>query len=138
VVSVLVCTLANVATLGQRLETEALHQQMQRFFALILEEVERYGGTLQRMLDDGTLVLFGAPVAYEDHALRAVLAALGLQHRLTPSWSATPWRTWCRGWCVWPGWSRSPRPGPPPRTPAIWSSGDTRSGDLLSLARRAS
>jgi class 3 adenylate cyclase len=84
-VSVLVCILANVATLGQRLEAEALHQQMQRFFALILEEVERYGGTLQRMLDDGTLVLFGAPVAYEDHAPRAVLAALGLQQCLRVS-----------------------------------------------------
>jgi adenylate cyclase len=85
VVSVLLCTLANVATLGQRLEAEALHQQMQRFFALILEEVERYGGTLQRMLDDGTLGLFGAPVAYEDRAPRAVLAALGLQQRLRVS-----------------------------------------------------
>ena len=85
VVTVLVCTLANAAGLAQRLEAEALHQRMQAFFALVLEEVERYGGTLQRMLDDGVLVLFGAPLAHEDHAQRAVLAALTLQQRLHAS-----------------------------------------------------
>jgi class 3 adenylate cyclase/DNA-binding winged helix-turn-helix (wHTH) protein/tetratricopeptide (TPR) repeat protein len=82
VVTVLVCALANEAALAQRPEAEALHQGMQAFFALVLEEVERYGGTLQRMLDDGALVLFGAPLAHEDHAQRAVLAALRLQQRL--------------------------------------------------------
>jgi class 3 adenylate cyclase/DNA-binding winged helix-turn-helix (wHTH) protein/tetratricopeptide (TPR) repeat protein len=85
VVTVLVCTLANAAELAQRLEAEAWHQWMQAFFALVLEEVERYGGTLQRVLDDGALVLFGAPQAQEDHVQRAVLAALALQQRLHAS-----------------------------------------------------
>ncbi|MGH8068267.1 MAG: AAA family ATPase [Candidatus Entotheonellia bacterium] len=82
VVTVLVCTLANATTLAQHPEAEALYQRMQGFFALVMEEVERYGGMLQRVLDDGVLVLFGAPVAHEDHAQRAVLAALALQERL--------------------------------------------------------
>jgi class 3 adenylate cyclase/DNA-binding winged helix-turn-helix (wHTH) protein/tetratricopeptide (TPR) repeat protein len=81
-VTVLVCTLADAAGCAQRLEAEALHQRMQAFLALVLEEVERYGGTLQRVLDDGALVLFGAPLAYEDHAQRGVLAALAIQRRL--------------------------------------------------------
>ncbi len=85
VVTVLVCTLANAAGSAHRLEAEALHQRMQAFFALVLEEVERYGGTLQRVLDDCVLVLFGAPLAHEDHAQRAVLAALTLQQRLHAS-----------------------------------------------------
>ncbi|MGH8059717.1 MAG: AAA family ATPase, partial [Candidatus Entotheonellia bacterium] len=85
VVTALVCTLANAATWAQHLEAEALYHRMQAFFALVLEEVERYGGTLQRLLDDGALVLFGAPMAHEDHAQRAVLAALGLRQRL---WAA--------------------------------------------------
>jgi class 3 adenylate cyclase len=77
--------------LAQRLEAEAWHQALQAFFACLLEEVQRYGGTLQRLLDDGVLVLFGAPVAQEDHARRAVRAALGLQQRLRrlpvdPAW----------------------------------------------------
>jgi class 3 adenylate cyclase len=54
------------------------HLRMQVFFTHVLEAVERYGGTLQRMLDDGVVVLFGAPLVQEDHAQRAVRAALGL------------------------------------------------------------
>ncbi|MGH8055756.1 MAG: winged helix-turn-helix domain-containing protein, partial [Candidatus Entotheonellia bacterium] len=53
VVTALVCTLEHIATWTQRLEAEALHQRMQGFFALILEVVGRYGGMLQRVLDDG-------------------------------------------------------------------------------------
>ncbi len=90
-VTVLVCTLADAAALAQRLEAEAWHQALQALVAVILEEVQRYGGTLQRLLDDGALALFGAPVAQEDHARRAVRAALGLQQRL-------------RAWRVDPAW----------------------------------
>ena len=81
-VTVLVCTLAQAATGTQRREAEVRHQALQAFFALVLDAIAPYEGTLQRLLDDGCLVLFGAPVAQEDHARRAVLAALGLQQRL--------------------------------------------------------
>ena len=41
--------------------------------------VKRYGGTLSQFTGDGIMAVFGAPVALEDHAVRACLAALGLQ-----------------------------------------------------------
>jgi class 3 adenylate cyclase len=81
-VTVLAGRLHNAVALAERLEPEALHHTLQMVFALVIEAVQRYGGTLQHLLDDGFLALFGAPVAQEDHARRAVLAAMDLQQRL--------------------------------------------------------
>jgi class 3 adenylate cyclase len=41
--------------------------------------IQRYGGTVDKFTGDGIMAVFGAPVALEDHAMRACLAALGIQ-----------------------------------------------------------
>lgn len=41
--------------------------------------VQRYGGTVNQFTGDGIMAVFGAPIAMEDHAVRACLAALGIQ-----------------------------------------------------------
>ena len=55
---------------------------MNRAFELMLGEVHRYEGTVNQFLGDGIMALFGAPIAHEDHAQRAVHAALGIQKAL--------------------------------------------------------
>ena len=74
--------------MAERLGTEATHAVLDRFFRLAIEEVERYGGTVDKFLGDGLLALFGVPRAHEDHARRCVLAALALRRRLAEDWPA--------------------------------------------------
>jgi class 3 adenylate cyclase/tetratricopeptide (TPR) repeat protein len=79
---VLFCDLSGVTSLAEGLGAEGMHTLLQRFFELALAEVHRYEGTISQFLGDGFMALFGAPIAHEDHAHRAVLAALGLRKRL--------------------------------------------------------
>jgi adenylate cyclase len=44
--------------------------------------VQRYGGAMDKFTGDGLMAVFGAPVALEDHAIRACLAALDLQSEM--------------------------------------------------------
>jgi class 3 adenylate cyclase/tetratricopeptide (TPR) repeat protein len=49
---------------------------------LMMEAVQRYGGYVAQPTGDGIFALFGAPIAHEDHARRALLAALRMQGEL--------------------------------------------------------
>jgi class 3 adenylate cyclase len=48
----------------------------------MMEPVHRYEGTVNQVMGDGVMALFGAPVAHEDHAVRACYAALRMQERV--------------------------------------------------------
>src|SRR5439155_3079733 len=56
---------------AQRLLDPALHHMM--------DAVHRFEGTVNQVLGDGIMALFGAPIAHEDHAMRACYAALAMQ-----------------------------------------------------------
>lgn len=81
-VTVLFCDLVGSTALAERLGPEPMHLLLNRFFELALAEMHRYEGTVNQFLGDGFMALFGAPVAHEDHARRAVFAAVGLRERL--------------------------------------------------------
>jgi class 3 adenylate cyclase/DNA-binding winged helix-turn-helix (wHTH) protein len=81
-VTILCCALADARGLAARLGAEAMYRLMRAFFTLAQRVVQRYAGTLTQRLGDGFVAFFGAPRAQEDHAQRAVLAALELQQRV--------------------------------------------------------
>jgi class 3 adenylate cyclase/tetratricopeptide (TPR) repeat protein len=68
--------------LAERLDPEAMHAIMDRALRLMAEAVHRYEGTVNQFLGDGLMALFGAPLALEDHAFRAVQAALAIRETL--------------------------------------------------------
>jgi class 3 adenylate cyclase len=77
-VSVLFCDIVQSSALGAERGPEEFHLLIDRFFHTAVAEVHRYEGTINQFLSDGFMALFGAPIACEDHARRAVLAALGI------------------------------------------------------------
>jgi class 3 adenylate cyclase/tetratricopeptide (TPR) repeat protein len=81
-VTVLFCDLVRSTALAEQLGPEGMHTLLNRFFETALAEVHRFEGTVNQFLGDGLMALFGAPLAHEDHARRAVLAALGLRRAL--------------------------------------------------------
>ena len=56
--------------------TERLREIMAELADRCAAVVQRYGGTVDKFTGDGIMAVFGAPVAMEDHAVRACLAAL--------------------------------------------------------------
>ena len=81
-VTVLFADVAGFTAMSERLDPEECHAIMRRCFDLMLEEVHRYEGTVDKFTGDGIMAIFGAPIAHEDHAQRAVRAALGIQQAL--------------------------------------------------------
>jgi class 3 adenylate cyclase len=79
-VTVMFCDIANSTALAEKVGAEAMHTLLNKFFELAQDELHRYECTINQFGGDGFMAL--APVAHEDHARRAVLAALGIQQAL--------------------------------------------------------
>jgi class 3 adenylate cyclase/tetratricopeptide (TPR) repeat protein len=82
-VTVLFVDLVESTRLAERLDAEGMHQVMDQVLRLMAEAVHRYEGTVNQFLGDGLMALFGAPLAIEDHAVRAVQAALAIRETVS-------------------------------------------------------
>ncbi|MGH7268306.1 MAG: AAA family ATPase, partial [Candidatus Rokuibacteriota bacterium] len=78
-VTVLFADVAGFTELAGRLHPEDLHTVMDGCFERLSEAVHRFEGTINQFTGDGIMALFGAPIAHEDHAERAVHAGLAIQ-----------------------------------------------------------
>src|SRR5271168_4105766 len=84
-VTVLFADVVHSMDLATTVGAERLREIMAELVDITTAVVKRYGGTVDKFTGDGIMAVFGAPVALEDHAVRACLAALGVQeeaHRL--------------------------------------------------------
>ncbi|PYO57280.1 MAG: hypothetical protein DMD83_10010, partial [Candidatus Rokuibacteriota bacterium] len=59
----------------------------------MMDAVHRYEGTVNQVMGDGIMVLFGAPIAHEDHAVRACYAALRMQESVN-RYAEEAWRVY--------------------------------------------
>ena len=81
-VTVLFADVKGSLELAGQVDAEHWHRVMDRFFAILAAGVHRFEGTVNQYTGDGIMALFGAPIAHEDHAQRACLAALQLRDDL--------------------------------------------------------
>ena len=58
---------------------EEARQLLDPVLERMMAAVHRYEGTVNQVMGDGIMALFGAPLAHEDHAVRACYAALAMQ-----------------------------------------------------------
>jgi class 3 adenylate cyclase/tetratricopeptide (TPR) repeat protein len=81
-VTVLFADVVGFSTLAGPLDPEDVHTLMDGCFEILTQQVHRYEGTINQFTGDGIMALFGAPLTHEDHAMRALHAALGIQAAL--------------------------------------------------------
>src|SRR2546422_6858571 len=84
IVTVMFSDVSGFTAMSEKLDPEDVHSIMDRAFEVILDAVHGYEGTVNQFLGDGVMALFGAPIAHEDHAQRALGAALRIQANLGP------------------------------------------------------
>jgi class 3 adenylate cyclase/tetratricopeptide (TPR) repeat protein len=82
VATVLFADLVGSTELGASLDPERTRAVLERFYEAMAAEVGAAGGTVEKFAGDAVMAVFGAPAAYEDHAERALHAALSMRRRL--------------------------------------------------------
>ena len=78
-VTVLFADVVHSMDIAAAVGAERLREIMSELLDRSTAVVKRYGGTLSQFTGDGIMAVFGAPITLEDHAVRACLAALGIQ-----------------------------------------------------------
>jgi hypothetical protein len=79
VITVLFADIKDSTELIRDLDPEDAQKLLDPAIHIMMEAVHRFEGTVNQVLGDGIMSLFGAPIAHEDHAARACYAALAMQ-----------------------------------------------------------
>jgi class 3 adenylate cyclase/pimeloyl-ACP methyl ester carboxylesterase len=81
-VTVLFADVKGSLALIEHADPEDARRILDAALGVMMDGVHRYEGTVNRVLGDGIMALFGAPIAHEDHAVRACYAALAIQRAM--------------------------------------------------------
>ncbi|MDT5216971.1 MAG: hypothetical protein QOK18_5210, partial [Mycobacterium sp.] len=81
-VTVLFADVVHSMDLAAAVGAERLREIMAELFDRSSAVVQRFGGTVDKFTGDGVMAVFGAPIALEDHAVRACLASLEIQEEI--------------------------------------------------------
>jgi class 3 adenylate cyclase/tetratricopeptide (TPR) repeat protein len=79
VVTVLFADLVGFTSRAEQMDPEEVRSLLRPYHARLRDELERFGGTVEKFIGDAVMAVFGAPVAHEDDAERAVRAALAIR-----------------------------------------------------------
>jgi class 3 adenylate cyclase len=79
--TVLFADLSGFTALSERTDPEEVSSMVDRCMHAMGEVVDRYGGSVDKVIGDALMAVFGAPIAHEDDPTRAVCAALEIQRR---------------------------------------------------------
>ena len=79
VVTIMMSDLRGFSALAARLTPHQVIEFLNLYLESMVEVITRYGGTIDEIIGDAILVIFGAPVASGDHAAKAVACALDMQ-----------------------------------------------------------
>jgi class 3 adenylate cyclase len=82
VVTVLFCDLVDFTATSDSADPEDVRARLRPYHARLREEIERFGGTVEKFIGDAVMAVFGVPIVHEDDALRAVRAAAGMREAL--------------------------------------------------------
>ncbi|PAW90268.1 MAG: adenylate cyclase [Pedosphaera sp. Tous-C6FEB] len=81
-VSVLFSDLRDFTAMSEKLTSERVVECLNEYHTFMVDVIFKHGGTLDKYLGDGIMAYFGAPVAQEDHAIRAMKCALEMHTQL--------------------------------------------------------
>ena len=76
IVTVLFCDLVGFTAASEAVDPEDVRARIRPYHARLRQEIERYGGTVEKFIGDAVMAVFGAPTAHEDDAERAIRAGL--------------------------------------------------------------
>ena len=81
IVTVFFADLVGSTAMGDDEDPERIRHVLERFYHVTTVELETAGGTIEKFAGDAVMAVFGSPVAQEDHAARALHAALAIRQR---------------------------------------------------------